>query len=104
MNDYLYDEENIELTLDNDEEMDQTEEIEETESNEIEANRKFMDLILHELKKLEPDRKKFKFVYHGVKYEAIPLALNKDKKKCIFDIKKPTEQTGVKYMVISEME
>lgn len=75
------------------------------EEEEKEESLEACDVIAAQLQiKYECDRKKLKFKYKDQKFEAVPLSLNGDNKKCIFNVIKPLEQKGVKFIEISKIE
>ena len=98
----LYDEENDDF----EEEYNDMKSIEQfIEEEEKEESLEASDIIAAQLQiKYECDRKKLKFKYKDIKFEAIPLSLNGDNKKCIFNVIKPLEQKGVKFIEISKIE
>lgn len=95
----LYDEENDDFYNDMIETIDDEElEIEyntESQKSMRQSTLDFITLISEEISnKFECDRKKLKFKYNGVKYEAVPLKIVKN--KCVFNILKPTNEQGLK--------
>ena len=109
----LYDEENdlngfmeeIENELDEEYQTEEILEVENLEEPDELINSKFGSAIKKELEKVyEFERKIFKFKYNDIRYEAVPLKLTADNSKCIFNILKPSEEAGLKSIIIADMK
>lgn len=101
----LYDEENDDFYNEIMESIDE-EEIEKEDNIDIQQNTvQNMDLLTmlsDEIsERIECDRKKFKFKYNNIRYEAVPLKIFKN--KCIFNILKPANEKGTKMIAINEI-